>query len=340
MNKDDFKDIKLFVGPMSYNIVKNIINFCNDFNAKIGFIPSRRQIEFDHSGYVNNWTTKSFSKYVKNKNSNIALIRDHGGPNQGLDEDDGFASMFQDCNNFDVIHVDVWKKYKDFEHGLNKTIEYINYCCGINNNVLFEIGTEEGIRRTNAFELEYLMYQLKLSLPENVFNRIVYLVIQDGTALKGSENTGYYDSEKLISMVKIATKYEVLSKVHNGDYLNVEDIHDRFNYGLNAINIAPEFGQIETNAILNVIGNDKYTFNKFYEICFNSGKWKKWVDESFIPEENELELIKISGHYVISDPEMQKITHYFKDKISDIVKDEVYKKISNILEISYGDKKK
>ena len=56
---------KLFIGPMSRNIVDYIIDYCEDNDKEIGLIASRRQIDFS-GGYVNNWTTSEFSKYVKN----------------------------------------------------------------------------------------------------------------------------------------------------------------------------------------------------------------------------------------------------------------------------------
>ena len=47
-------------------------------------IASRRQIDSSElgGGYVNNWTTESFSNYVKKKDKkkNVVLCRDHGGP--------------------------------------------------------------------------------------------------------------------------------------------------------------------------------------------------------------------------------------------------------------------
>ncbi len=101
MKKEDLENIKLFIGPMSKNIVDSAINFCNKYNVKLGFIPSRRQIDFD-SGYVNNWTTRTFTEYIKSKTNNIVLERDHGGPLQGQDLDDGNASFFQDANHFDI----------------------------------------------------------------------------------------------------------------------------------------------------------------------------------------------------------------------------------------------
>ena len=53
--------MRFFIGPMSKNVVDAVINFDSD----IGLIPSRRQVDYD-GGYVNNWTTKEFSKYSKN----------------------------------------------------------------------------------------------------------------------------------------------------------------------------------------------------------------------------------------------------------------------------------
>lgn len=330
MNKEDFKNIKLFIGPMSKNIVDSAINFCNKFNVKLGFIPSRRQIDFD-SGYVNNWNTRSFSEYVKSKTDKIVLERDHGGPEQGQDLDDGNASFFQDANNFDIIHVDVWKKYKKIHDGINQTINYIKFCNHVNSNVLFEVGTEEAIRKTTVYELDFLMYSLKKNLNENIFNKIIYLVVQSGTSLLENKNTGKYDRIKLQDMVEIANKYNVLSKEHNGDYIEVSDIHDRFNYGLDAINIAPEFGQIETNAILELIDGSGGLFEKYYDICLNSNRWIKWVGKNFKPEENKLELIKICGHYVLSYNEMKQITNNFSNELQKLVEKKVYEKLHQIL---------
>ena len=52
---------KLFIGPMSKNIVDVVAEKCNNSDVSLGLIPSRRQIEHD-GGYVNNWTTEEFVK--------------------------------------------------------------------------------------------------------------------------------------------------------------------------------------------------------------------------------------------------------------------------------------
>ena len=63
---------KIYVAPMSLAIVDSIIDYNNNNQNKIGLIASRRQIDYD-GGYVNNWNTQSFTKYVKSK-SNTTLI--------------------------------------------------------------------------------------------------------------------------------------------------------------------------------------------------------------------------------------------------------------------------
>ena len=69
-------NIKYFIGPMTKNIVDTILEYSNKSGNIVGLIPSRRQIEFD-GGYVNNWTTKEFSEYVKSISNNTIIKRDH-----------------------------------------------------------------------------------------------------------------------------------------------------------------------------------------------------------------------------------------------------------------------
>ena len=81
----------LGVGPMSKNCVDATIEISNDYDVPVMLIASRRQIDNESfgGGYVNNWTTEEFSEYVKKRDlkKNIILCRDHGGPFQGINED-------------------------------------------------------------------------------------------------------------------------------------------------------------------------------------------------------------------------------------------------------------
>ena len=99
--------------------------------------------------------------------------------------------------------------------------------------------------------------------------QIKYLVIQSGTSLSSTTNTGIYDSQKLIDMLKISVKYDLKSKEHNGDYISEKLINEKMDFGLDSVNIAPEFGLIETNTYLNEI-NDPKMFDEFWRICYES----------------------------------------------------------------------
>ena len=293
----------IYIGPMSKNIVDSIIEFSNETQSPVGLIPSRRQIDFS-SGYVNNWTTETFSKYVKAKAPFVVLQRDHGGPNQGDEPDMGLESFDADCQFLDLIHIDPWKYAETFEKGCVLTNQLIKYCEQMNPDARFEVGTEQAIFPYSSDHLDFLLTYLKSTLTERAFKNIVFAVIQSGTSLKGNTNTGVYDKTKLEDMITICKKHGVLSKEHNGDYLPPELVKEKFDVGLDGINIAPEYGQIETQTYLNEIKNRNLNLiETYFEICYASKKWVKWVDKSFDPQENKEELINICGHYVLSYPE-------------------------------------
>ena len=270
---------KIFLGPMSKNIVDTVIEYSNAFNLPFTFIPSRRQVEYN-GGYVNNWTTEEFVRYVKNKGKFISVERDHGGPGQGTNMDDGMESFKEDCKYMDVIHIDPWKKYPNYKDGLIETIKALNFCFNINPNLFFEISTEEGIRRFNVDELEKLIIDLRMNVKPEVYERIKYFVVQCGTGLLEANNIGHYEKERLKKMVELCKKYGFIAKEHNGDWVSIELMREKFDLGLDCINVAPELGQIETKAILKSISliedNNKkeLLFERFYNICLSSKKWK------------------------------------------------------------------
>ena len=317
-------NIKYFIGPMSKNIVDAIVEFCDNTGNTIGLIPSRRQVEWD-GGYVNNWTTEEFSNYV----ITLPLQRDHSGPGQGNNDDDGYESLAYDAKHLQLIHIDPWKKYPEYVDGLEQTIKMIKFAYSINPQLIFEIGTEEAIRPFEAKELDQLVLDLWNILPKEICSNIKYLVIQSGTSLKGTNQTGHYNSQRLLDMITVAKKHNLISKEHNGDYIPVSIIKEKFDLGLDSINIAPEFGLIETQTYINEIGNSDL-FDRYWQICYDSKKWVKWVNSEFDPHTNKKELIKICGHYVLSYPEfISDIKSQFPD-IDKKIKLNVIKKLNEL----------
>lgn len=316
--------VKYFIGPMSKNIVDAIVEFCNKTNNNIALIPSRRQVEWD-GGYVNNWTTKEFSSYI----TTLPLQRDHAGPGQGISEDDGFKSITEDCKYMNLIHIDPWKVYPEYKDGLAWTILLLEHCYRQNPKIQFEVGTEEAIRRFTPDELDTLMKDLYAYVSPEIYRQIKYLVIQSGTSLKGNNQTGNYDSDRLKQMITVCKKHNILSKEHNGDYIPVSVIKEKFDLGLDAINIAPEFGLIETLTYLSEIKDDRL-FERFWQICYDSKKWVKWVSPGFDPYYNREQLVKICGHYVLSYPKfISDIKSQFPG-IDEKVKANVTKKLNQL----------
>ncbi len=318
-------DIKFFIGPMSKNVVDSIIEFQDFSSKKVGIIPSRRQVDY-FGGYSNHWTTEQIAKYA----GELTIMRDHGGPGQGAEEDDGYLSLEHDCKHFQYIHIDPWKKYPSFDEGSKWTLEMIRFCLSKNPEIKFEVGTEEAIRKFETKELLSLLNFLKSNLSKDEFLQIKYLVIQSGTSLSSNQNTGNFNLKRLNEMVNVARKNNLKSKEHNGDYIPEKLIKLKMANGLDSINIAPEFGLIETQTYLNQINNRKDLFDRYWEICYDSKKWVKWVDKKFDPIRQKENLIKICGHYVLSNNDFNNhIKSEFED-IDKIIKTNIVKKLISL----------
>ena len=202
----------------------------------------------------------------------------------------------------------------------------IQYCYNINPQVQYEIATEQSIRNFTPTELNTFLHEVEKKLSSEQFEMIKYCVIQSGTSLQKNKNTGEYDQDRLIKMIEAVKKFGLLSKEHNGDYLPPALIKEKFKLGLDCINIAPEFGQIETKTYLQFMNNDETLINTFWKICYDSKKWVKWVDNSFKPNQ-----VNICGHYVLSNEIfLDKIKSNFPD-IDNKVKINIKNKLDILL---------
>lgn len=298
---------KYYIGPMSKNVVDCAIKHSQ--KHPIGLIPSRRQVDYC-GGYVNKWDTGSFSNYLKKKK--VLLCRDHGGPNQGLEIDDGIESFQDDCQYLDLIHIDPFKGSSSIYEAAEKTISYIKFCFSKNPNIFYEVGTEEAIFKYEPEHLSWFLTYLKIFLSDEEFTQIKYAVVQSGTRLNLSTrtNVGNFNNRRLLNFIEVVKDFGLMSKEHNGDYLiDSFDVETRYASGLDAINIAPEFGQIESEFYLEQCMGSSL-FDVLYEICYTSGKWKKWISD--VSRTSKEQIIITCCHYVLSDNEfLEKIKVHF-----------------------------
>jgi hypothetical protein len=295
-------------GAVSKNVVDSILQFSLDNPTKnVILIPSRRQVD-TNGGYSSNWTTKEFAQYVKSKNPAILLERDHSGPGQGAIFDEGYESLAEDCKYMDIIHIDPWKQYPKLDDGIQKTIEMIQFCYNKNPNIYYEIATEEAIRPFTIHELELLITTLQSQLSCDQFSKIKFLVIQCGTKLLQGKNIGTYDSNQLLNMLELTNKYSLTAKEHNGDWVSMDIITQKYNQGLKYINISPEMAEIETTVILEELHNTTHdVYEKVYTMCIASHQWKKWVPYDFDWRTQKDEIMRITCHYIFSNPGFKAI---------------------------------
>ena len=327
----------LGVGPMSVNLTDVVIDISNKYSIPIQLIASRRQVESKEygSGYVNNWSTEEFSNYVKSKDnkSMIFLSRDHGGPWQNylevednLNLDDALENAKNSfktdiLNDFKFIHIDPSVDI----HGevsnkqiMDRVLDLYGYCIELakehNKEIFIEVGTEEQKEGLNQIdEVKENIDTLKSYCKENGYPLPYFYVVQNGSKVKETENTGIFQNlnlknfnndDGIIQINKITDlclSESILPKAHNSDYLNYEtsSIYPKIN--LKGGHIAPEFGVLETRIIVLIL--QKYNLlnelNEFLEISHKSNKWQKWLKKDSTATDFDKAII--AGHYIFSN---------------------------------------
>lgn len=332
----------LGVGPMSVNCVDATIELANEQEVPILMIASRRQIDSAEfgGGYVNNWTTEDFARYVvdKDKKGKILLARDHGGPWQSTKEtaeklglrramDSAKSSYCADINaGFQVLHIDPSidiHSSPDVDEILDRVFDLYEFCWThaqrVSKEIIFEIGTEEQSGSTNSQEeLDYTLGAVKKFCIKNKIPQPTFVVIQCGTRVMEMRNVGSFDSPirvaneipaeiQLPKMIEICNRHNILMKEHNTDYLSDEGLQWHPRLGIHAANVAPEFGVAETKALLNVLESNGLAkiAECFLNISYSSKKWEKWMLPSSSATDRDRSII--AGHYVFSNPEVKEL---------------------------------
>lgn len=332
----------LGVGPMSVNTVDATIELANEHDMPILMIASRRQIDSEEfgGGYVNNWTTEDFARYVtdKDKKGKILLSRDHGGPWQSNKEKDAQLGLRRAMDSakssyradiaagFQVLHIDPSidiHGQPSVDEVLDRVFDLYEFCWvqaqQFKQEIIFEVGTEEQSGSTNSQEeLDYTLNAIKKFCTQNKIPQPTFVVIQCGTRVMEMRNVGSFDSPtrivneipaeiQLPKMIEICNRHGIFMKEHNADYLSDEGLQWHPRLGIHAANVAPEFGVAETKALVHVLesnGLAKYA-ERFLQISYESNMWGKWMLDYTTATDRDRSLI--AGHYVFSRPEVKEL---------------------------------
>ena len=359
LEKTGFQTTLLGIGPMSKNLIVASLELAKEKDFPILFIASRNQVDAQElgGGYVCNWDQRSFQEDIAQIAKEVDftglyyLCRDHGGPWQRDNERSSHfpeaiamelakRSYIEDLvNHFDLLHIDPTKdpyvmgKSIDMEVVIQRTIQLIEYVemerkCRNLPEIGYEVGTEEtngGLTSQENYEI--FIQQLTKELLVKGLPIPVFIVGQTGTLTRLTENVGEFSYHSSKILADTAKKYGVGLKEHNGDYLEDYIILDHPSLSITAMNVAPEFGFIETKAYLELVRLEEKEYENgrlkdksnlkavMSREAANSGRWKKWlVGEKIhlsvadILEDAELrnKVCEICGHYTYEHKDVKR----------------------------------
>jgi len=343
----------LGVGPISKNCVDAAMELSEEHDIPIILIASRNQIDSKEfgGGYVNNWTTKSFSSYVRNKSKSgkIILARDHGGPWQNKKESENNLSLEEAMDSakrsykvdidagFKILHIDPSidiHKEPSVDEILNRVFELYEYCMRYSlkqgENILFEIGTEEQSGFLNSNEdVKYVIDRVQSFCEKNNYSKPAFIVVQTGTKVKEMKNIGSFDNvinsddgytnlnDNITEIVDICKQSDILMKTHNMDYLSDKALQKHSALGVHAANVAPEFGVAETKKLVSLLKDNSLNrlSDRFLNLSYNSNMWKKWMLED--SSATDFDRAIIAGHYVYGTIEGREIKNAAIGKLSE-----------------------
>jgi len=339
----------LGVGPVSETVVTATFEACGRHSCPPIFIASRNQVDLESLGHgylMGGMDQHAFVRRLESIRRRtrctgaMYICRDHGGPwqrNVELDEkypveramDIAKESFRADIEaGFNCLHVDATKCPFPYTQKqlCERTVELVGFCEEARRSlgrgaIDYEVGTEDikgGLTTADTFEsfLREIIARLtneRLPLP-------TFVVAQTGTLTRADRNVGRFDRAKTSRLASIAAALGVGFKEHNGDYLSAASCRIHPDIGVTGMNVAPEFGLVETDALLEladlemklvregwIVPADAANLRELLgELTFAETPWRKWMtdDVRAMPREAvesdaaaRTLIARVCGHY-------------------------------------------
>lgn len=343
------------VGPMSYNLLRAALELAQEKDFPLILIASRNQVDSDRfgGGYVCGFDQKRFVETTAKIADEIGFnglcyfCRDHGGPwqrdkerNDKLPTEEamqiGLESYFDDAEaGFDLLHIDPTKDphcegVVPLSTVLERTVWLIERIEAMRKEkgwkeLAYEVGTEETMGGLiDAQSFEGFISQLKEILDAKGLPMPLFVVGQTGTLTRLTSNVGHYDTPTATTLSDITHKYGTGLKEHNGDYLSNTILLEHPVIGLDAMNVAPEFGLVETEALLELATTEEKFIPKTEQSnirailakhAVEGQRWRKWMVggkgkatvEEIMQDADDVKLItSMCGHYTLEDAEVKE----------------------------------
>ncbi len=324
----------LALGPMSSEIIEAIFLYSHFHRKQLMIIASKNQIDYD-GGYV--MKTKEFMEFVKKMKENypdsdVLIARDHGGPlfNGNSDLNDVYKTFEEDIKSgFDIIHVD-FCHYQPRERQLEETKKAIEYCLNLNPRIKIEIGTDENIG-TNYGIMNLKEIENEINYFKEFSDNIEFYVIQTGSLVKEINQVGNFNKEFVKKILEMLKSRKIKLKEHNADYLSKAEIQEREGI-IDAMNIAPQLGVIQTMTTLKkclIYGID---FTDFLNEVYEKERWKKWMHNN--TSDNKFLCCVIAGHYHFASNNYKKIIEKLNEREN--IKETITNEIMGVIDHYVG----
>ncbi|MFE0874137.1 class II D-tagatose-bisphosphate aldolase non-catalytic subunit [Streptomyces smyrnaeus] len=327
------------IGPVSRCTVDAALTVARRTRTPLMLIPSRRQVDAAEfgGGYLG-WTTQEFADHVTEHDPDglLLLCRDHGGPWMHTAEaditepaealDSCVRSFAADLDaGFGLLHIDTSEGRPGTgpvpaQTAAARLVELYARCHAEARargaDVAYEIGFEpQDVSTNDPDEFKAALRLVLEGIEAAGAPRPRYVVAQTGTKVAELRNVGRFheprardETLRQVSTLAATCHQEgVRLKAHNCDYLTTEETALLLRAGVDAFNVAPEYGVAETRALLRVL--DELALHRakedFLRLAYESGKWRKWMLDPTTA--TDVERAVIAGHYVFRTEEGLRI---------------------------------
>lgn len=269
----------LCVGAVSRNTVIAACRVARETNTPMQIVASRNQC--DPSGGYIGWNQQELKEVVDRDGCGLVHVaRDHGA--QG---DDWDKLMLTDLEaGWRAFHLDPeYDAYAVLKWWLPVLT---NYGCDV------EVGGEGQTASANINGALKLLRWLRLEylpMPK-------YMVAQTGTKVVEDRQVGEYSLTEARVIARELAAQGIGLKEHNVDYTR-PGLWKEHKVAA-GVNIAPEYGLIETRLLLNALREFRSDREAFLLEAYASHKWERWSLDDTSPRLKA----ELAGHYVFESP--------------------------------------
>ena len=312
---------------MSPEVVDLCLEYSHLHNFPIMIIASRNQVDHD-SGYA--FTTLGLTSHIRNNSyyspDRVLVCRDHCGPyfsdlDQGLDlqEVTGrcIETMLADIElGFDLIHIDVSKINPGVQEQIATTL--FRVAIAANPNIMFEFGSEDNDSENLVDSLARLHVQLKFA---EAFSPNLKFIVSPTGSLTKHRQVGQFNPDMAREATKLVHDAGFLFKEHNADYLTRYGVEMRIVNGIDALNVAPQLGCIQT-AMMIKLGKDLgIPYYDFENYVLSQDYWKRWTTPEVI---DPISRVISAGHYSFNSIQATNLRAAIGDSFIDHLRPAVF----------------